>query len=122
MTRTLTLPVADPKLLLTSNQRLHWAKKAELTAYWRALGAAAVDLYEVPAMQRAHVTVTLRWPDKRRRDPMNWWPTIKACVDGMVQSGRWIADDDDTHLIGPDMRRDPERGPHSIRIDIEEIT
>jgi hypothetical protein len=41
-----------------------------------------------------------------RVDPANYYPTFKACVDGIVDAAV-IADDDSTRLIGPDMRRGP---------------
>ena len=56
-------------------------------------------------MNRAHVTVTLSYPDRRQRDAHNLMPTIKALIDGMVspaggESGL-LPDDSDifiTHL------------------------
>lgn len=42
--------------------------------------------------------------DNRRYDPGNWYPTAKACVDGMVTGYGLCPDDDWTHVTGPDMR------------------
>jgi hypothetical protein len=42
--------------------------------------------------------------NRRRSDVGNLYPTAKAVVDGLVDYGL-IEDDDDTRLIGPDMRR-----------------
>lgn len=95
---TIQLAQAD---ILTSNQRLHWAKRAKATKRLRETGRdAAVFLTPV---QRAHITVTVGWPDRRRRDVTNIQPTIKGLVDGMVDAGL-LPDDSDAHLVGPDLR------------------
>ena len=78
--------------MLTANQRLHWRARAARTATLRNLGVT-----------RAHCTVTVTFPDRRRRDVANWAPTVKALVDGCVQAGL-LPDDDTAHLIGPDLR------------------
>ena len=86
---------------LNANQRLHWTARSARTrnlrqvAYLRGRGVAP--------MQRAHVTVAIGWPDKRRRDAHNLIPTIKACIDGFVDAGV-LPDDSDAHLVGPDLR------------------
>jgi crossover junction endodeoxyribonuclease RusA len=90
-------------LLLNSNQRLHWAQRARLTAHWRELAAALARQAKVPALARAHVLAAYLPPDRRRRDPANLYPTVKALVDGLVDAGV-LPDDDATHLDGPDMR------------------
>jgi hypothetical protein len=69
---------------------------------------------------KARITVTIRFPDLRRRDVSNLYPYVaKPLVDGLIDA-RILPDDDDLHIIGPDMRRDPERGPHRIVISIED--
>ena len=115
----ITLEHFDPAMLLTSNQRLHWAKKGAATAYWRGLGNRAG--VRVAPVQRARVVFWMRFPTNHRRDANNWWPTAKACIDGMVDAGTF-PDDDSRHVIGPDMRIEDERGPHRIRIEIEELS
>jgi crossover junction endodeoxyribonuclease RusA len=107
----------DPKMLLTSNQRLHWAPKAQRTAYWRGLGITSAA--RTTPRQHARIIFTLRFPDRRRRDANNWWPVAKAWVDGAVEVGL-LPDDDSTHLEGPDMRIDPCPGPHRIVVSIKE--
>ena len=88
---------------LTSNQRGHWRKRAELARVLRIKGRNAwLDTHQ-PPMDRAHLTVTIAWRDGRRRDVSNWAPTVKALVDGAVDAGA-LVDDDNAHLIGPDLR------------------
>jgi Holliday junction resolvase RusA-like endonuclease len=53
------------------------------------------------------IIVSVSWPDRRRRDVPNVWPTVKACVDGCVDA-EVIADDDDSHVESMTFRRAPE--------------
>lgn len=89
--------------LLTANQRQHRMAVARSTAILRHAAALTAQAARATEFTRAHVTVTVHWPDRRRRDVLNIAPTVKACIDGMTDAGLW-SDDDDTHLIGPDFR------------------
>lgn len=99
MSINIHLPVANA---ITANHRSHFHAKAEKTRHLRGVGRlAAVD--DKRKYERAHLTVSIGWPDKRRRDAHNLMPTLKALIDGMVDAGL-LSDDDDKHLIGPDLR------------------
>jgi crossover junction endodeoxyribonuclease RusA len=89
--------------LLNANDRTHWSAKAPVTKAlrWAAFCLARSGL--VPQLDRAHVEAVYEPPDRRRRDPANLYPSIKACVDGLVDA-RVLPDDDAAHLVGPDMR------------------
>jgi Holliday junction resolvase RusA-like endonuclease len=50
-----------------------------------------------PITGRARVTVTLVFPQNRRRDTDNLYARVKGVVDGLVKGG-WIVDDDTEHL------------------------
>ena len=89
--------------LLTANQRLHHHRRAEITRILRGSAASNAVVQEVGRFDRAHVVVTVTWPDRRRRDVLNIAPTVKALIDGMTDAGCW-PDDDDAHLVGPDFR------------------
>lgn len=89
--------------LLNSNQRLHWRTKNKHIKVIRGLAADAAREVGVPPLQRAHIYAEYLPTDRRRRDPANWAPSAKAAVDGLVDAGV-LPDDDDKHLIGPDMR------------------
>jgi hypothetical protein len=56
-----------------------------------------------------------------RWDPLNWADTAKACVDGL-RDAKILSDDTWRHVIGPDMRRDPQSGTgeNVITFEIEE--
>lgn len=49
---------------------------------------------------RSLVQVWLAFPDRIDRDTANWYPTIKAMVDGFTDGCLW-PDDKDKHVIGP---------------------
>lgn len=118
----------NARRLVTGNRRIHHMVRAEVCAYWRGLAhKAATDAYGLADKgeawhQRVRIIVTFRFPDLRRRDVSNLYPYVaKPIVDGLVDA-RVVPDDDDLHVIGPDLRRDPDRGPHRVLIDIEELT
>lgn len=97
MTLRIPLPWMQPPL--TANQRLHWAVKASTTREVRratcALGRKA------PRADRLIVTLHYQPKDRRRRDAHNLWPTLKACVDGLVDAGI-VPDDDTEHVSTPE--------------------
>lgn len=91
-----------PRLtLLNANQRLHHHQRAEITRVLRRAAWAASRA--VPHLERVHIIGVLHPEDRQRRDPANWYPSFKACIDGLVDQGV-LADDDHTRVVGPDMR------------------
>ena len=91
---------------LNANQRLHWAVKARRTSFlrlesWAQVVSAGHAL--APFAHRVRCIVDVSWPNKRRRDVHNIMPTVKACIDGIVDSGL-LVDDSDKYLVGPDLR------------------
>lgn len=92
---------------LSSNNRGKWATYHRLIAQWRNSASWACVSAKVRPMERVYVLAELRFRDARRRDPANWYPTVKACVDGMVDAGV-IRDDRADFLVGPDMRLGPK--------------
>jgi hypothetical protein len=96
--------VPAPAAWINSNQRLHRMQVAKLTALWRDAGleAAARHGWE-PFTGRVHITAHIWKARGGRYDPNNLWPTVKACVDGIVSAGL-LVDDDHAHVLGPDMR------------------
>lgn len=118
MTHTLTFNDVHPTLLVSANRRIHWAKRSATSRHWRHLAYVTAWGQRIPAVERAHVVVTVRFPDRRRRDVANLHPLLaKPIVDGLVDAGV-LPDDSDDYLIGPDLRRDPERGPLRVVVEI----
>ena len=106
------LPARLP--LLNSNKNVAMHDRRRVIARLREAAAAAVRecpaLLEAmearrpaPLFDRAHILGVLHPSTNGRRDPANWYPSFKACVDGLVDAGLF-ADDDHTHVLGPDMR------------------
>ena len=124
---TIILEGFNPKRLVSANVRIHYHTRADVTAYWRKLAAAAVREQYGTAdegcawYERARLVITFRYPDRKRRDVGNLYSYVaKALVDGCVDAGL-LPDDSDRYLVGPDLRRDPEKGPHRIVIDVEDL-
>ena len=118
----------DPRQLVSANKKLHHHAAGHVRRYWRELARdAGVGTYGhaddgCAWHQRAKVTITVRWPDRRRHDVANLYSyCFKGLVDGLVDA-RVLPDDSDAHLVGPDPRRDPARGPHRIAITIEDMS
>ena len=86
----LQFPYTSPPL--TANQRMHWARKAKITARLRAEACARAVLAGIPALDYCEVQLTWYVRDKRRRDVDNVVPTLKAICDGLV----------DAHLVNDD--------------------
>lgn len=106
-----------PAPFINANQRLHFHAKAALTKAWReaAYVSATARTYD-----RAHITITYRFPTNHRREVSNLQPTSKAIVDGLVDAGV-IKDDSDEYVIGPDNRRERPNGSPRVTITIEEV-
>ncbi|HEM4634275.1 TPA: hypothetical protein U1005_000779 [Streptococcus suis] len=87
------------KEMLNANDRMNWARKAKITAYLRQIGRLNVPKgkYVTHTKKRpCGLVVTIYAPTKRRMDPPNFYPTIKALVDGMTDAGLWT---DDSHEV-----------------------
>ena len=106
----LTLTIPAPCDWLNANERLHWAEKARRTRIWRHTAHGAVlaqakgARFDVPV----RITVTIHKTRAGRYDATNWAPTGTALIDGLVDSGL-LEDDDNTRVIGPDMRAGEKR-------------
>ena len=100
----MVLEVMEPAERMNLNQRYGWRTKARLTKAWRgaAYVAACQQLGRGPAERaREACFVRVKFPvadPGRRRDPHNWSPTEKAIVDGLVDAGVWV-DDDEAHVL-----------------------
>ena len=113
------------KEMISSNDRLHYQKKAKLTANLRALARFKTKCsVNIPfsAKKPCGVNVTFLAPTKRKYDPPNFYPTIKALIDGMTDAKVWT---DDNHEVIKYMKF--EHGGLSggkyyvVMIEIEEV-
>ncbi|MGL5910616.1 MAG: hypothetical protein ACRCZP_11485 [Phycicoccus sp.] len=93
-----------PARFINSNHRPHWATRSKAVRQWRSATLIHARAQRVPSFTAGHITVTVHYPDQRRRDVHNLAPTAKAIIDGLVDAGVF-PDDNDAHLTGPDLRR-----------------
>lgn len=98
----LFLPLADRKWI-NANSRLFYLERSRRTKAWRDKAAWAARGAHLPHLPGGRVVCELRFADSRRRDPANWAPTAKACIDGLVDAGVF-PDDSHKYVVGPDMR------------------
>lgn len=96
--------------VMSANDREHYHLRRKRTAYLRALGlergvelvkggADALPLLDGPVQ----LDVAIAWPDRRRRDTPNAYPTVKALLDGLVDAGI-LSDDRDGVIVATTMR------------------
>ena len=106
---------------LSSNHRHHWAVKARLTKQYRLLGRTVAQAQRLPTMKRARIVAIIHKATRRRFDPANQYPQVKAIIDGLVADYGLLPDDDHHHLTGPDMRAGEPRKVPCITLQIEEL-
>ena len=106
--------------LLNSNHHAHWRRRQRLTKELRELAGWLARIHHVPGLGRAHILAEYQPPDRRRRDPANLYPSWKAAIDGLVDTGVF-PDDDALHLDGPDMRLGPVHPRGRLVLTITEL-
>ena len=84
-----------PGKLLSMNDRMHWRPKAALTAAWVEVAWRAGQQWArrqkwSPVPCTVQLLVPVR--DRRRRDPHNYFATVKPVIDGLVLAGLWPDD------------------------------
>ena len=118
----LELTIPAPCDWLNSNQRLHRMVKARRVASWRKAAQEAAEAHPgwVPFEVPVRIVVTVHKTRAGRWDAGNLYPTAKALVDGLVDSGV-CEDDDNTRVIGPDMRAGEKRAEPCVVVRVEAI-
>lgn len=101
--RSWTITIPAPVAWLNANQRIDRRRVSPLTKEWRNAAHLYARAGKLPQLGKAHITATLRFRDRRRRDPHNYYPTLKACIDGLIDYGL-LPDDSHEYLVGPDVR------------------
>jgi crossover junction endodeoxyribonuclease RusA len=115
----LILTIPAPCEPINANHRLHPHVKAKRTAAWRARAQVAAIQAGKPRMERAHIRATVGYPDARSYDAGNFYPTAKACVDGIVRDAGCLPDDSNTYVVGPDMREGDKIKPFTLTITLD---
>lgn len=120
MNLTFEIPKA---LVLSSNDRLHWAAKMKRTKTIRAL-AATTARGRGCVTAPVEITCTVQYARAGRHDAHNLQPTAKALIDGLVDAGV-IADDDDQHVAAVTFRAATGKGKPghtTIHVALKETT
>jgi crossover junction endodeoxyribonuclease RusA len=112
-----------PALWLTANQRLHWSTRMRRTRMLRALAASEARITGAAGQRLGASTVTavIGYPTATRADPANAAPTVKAIIDGLVDTRVW--DDDHLHIPSVAFTRNPQKAPkgtHTVTLIIQE--
>lgn len=94
----------DGNEMISANDRLNPHIRAELTAHLRNLSKeTALRTYEHPErimfsdVNPCHIGVIIYPPTERRMDAPNWYPTVKALIDGLTDAG--VFEDDNNKVI-----------------------
>lgn len=64
--------------------------------------------------------MTVHSTTNRRRDVGNLYPTVKACLDGIVSDAKVLPDDDDRHVVGPDIRPGAKAEKFTLTITLDD--
>jgi len=114
-------PAPAPPLSLNEERRLHWRARCRRTDPWRDLTilmARQARLARAVLAAPATITVVIPVADNRRRDPANYYPVVKACIDGLIKADVWPDDDPRYVRVNESiLTREPTA---SIRIELRE--
>lgn len=120
---TALLRIPAPAPLINANHRTHWAKKSTIVRTWRTAAKIHALANGLPHFgdQPVRITATVHTRTARSYDAANYAPTAKACVDGLRDAGV-LVEDDNAHVIGPDMRAGEKCDPPCLVLLIEAVT
>lgn len=93
----ITLRFARPGPLMSMNDREHWRAHAAAVKTWRHAAWVSTFGTDTKPLGPSVVRVWLPVKDARKRDPHNYYPTVKAIVDGLVD-GSMFVDDSSEHV------------------------
>lgn len=85
-------------MVLNSNDRWHRQVEAKIFAkiknyaFWQVLATKGLGVFYSPD-KPCEVVVKVFPPTKRRLDPPNLYPTVKAIIDAMTAAKLWADDD-----------------------------
>lgn len=88
--------------MISANDRLDIHVKADLTAHLRKLSTeVAQETYEHIEMfsenRTCYMSIIVNPPTRRKMDVPNWYPTVKALIDGLTDAG--VFEDDNDNVI-----------------------
>lgn len=102
--------------MMNANHRPHRMERARQTSKVRTAAQYAALRSGMPRLERAWVIAYIHPPKNYARwDPANFYPMVKAALDGVVDAGL-LADDSHQHVSGPDMRPGPKVKDGQLRL------
>lgn len=105
---------------LNSNDRDHWRVLSPIRADWRRLAAEAAASAGLPqGVARVNISGLVVKERAGTYDAMNFYPTAKAVVDGLIDYGLCV-DDSNEYVQGPFLDPGP-KGPAALVLTITEI-
>ena len=97
MTDPIFVPLPDEADWISLNERTHWRPRSRKTKAWREAAHDAALNHPNAFGRPVDLLCEVHKPSKgpnRRWDPNNLFPTLKACIDGLVDA--YVLKDDDT--------------------------
>lgn len=111
--------------MINSNDRMDPHTKGDLTAHLRALSKEIAQKTqkdsEHPVFSEScpcHICICVCPPTKRRMDAPNWYPTVKALIDGLTDAGIF-EDDNDKVITSHLFYRGPVTANKKYRIELD---
>lgn len=104
--------------MLNANDSDHWRTLAPIKKEWRRRGRGYGNTLRLRDLQLQHARIDyyVNKPTAGRSDAGNFYPTVKAIVDGLIDA-KLLPDDNDKHLEGP-YPHQGNKAPYSITIVI----
>lgn len=96
-------PAVQRPAWLNANQRLGHHQKANYTALWRDAGHQAAEAAQMPKNDGPgawFLTAFIHLPRDVVYDSANYYPSIKAALDGIIDYG-FLPDDNNDYIVGP---------------------
>lgn len=90
--------------LISANGREHWTQRAKVTKHLRELAEQEANLKRIPELNKVKIRAVYYPPDNRRRDMSNLFPSVKAAIDGIVDAGV-LLDDNDKFVLSLELTR-----------------
>lgn len=119
--------------LINSNDRPHYAVRSTIVKFLRELshdtfvedhGGLSDSLPMFDIDRPCRVIISVDAPTRRKMDTPNWYPTIKALLDGLTDANLWSDDDDSIiHelIFKTSNKLSPVKGSYKFNIDIQPI-
>ena len=105
---------------LNSNDRDHWRVTSPIRADWRRLAAVAAAEAGLPTgLGRVHITALVVKERAGAYDAMNFYPTAKAIVDGLIDHG--MCQDDSNEFVEGPFLMEGGKGAPGLVLNIREV-